>query len=153
MALRRYEPSGGYTEDRKTHGQAHRSADAHVCSGSPNVGVRAAVHSWASALLGLRPVAGGICNPQYSGFGDAPMRVLVVGASGMLGSDLVAELRGRDHPVEAPSSKELDITDPESVAAIALSRGKYDWCINCAAYTAVDKAESEVRQATELNSL
>jgi len=69
----------------------------------------------------------------------------------MLGSDMVAELERRGHEVDAPSSKELDITDPESVAALALSRGKYDWCINCAAYTAVDKAETEVQQATELN--
>lgn len=71
----------------------------------------------------------------------------------MLGSDLVAELVTRGHEVHSPSSVELDITDPLSVAAIAMTPGAYDWCINCAAYTAVDKAETEVQQATELNML
>jgi len=81
------------------------------------------------------------------------MKILVTGGSGMLGSDLVAELERRGHLVAAPTSKELDITDPELVAAVAMSRGAHDWCINCAAYTAVDKAETEVQQATELNAI
>jgi dTDP-4-dehydrorhamnose reductase len=82
------------------------------------------------------------------------VRILVVGGSGMLGSDLVPELRGRGHDVLAPSSSGLDITDPASVAQIpAHSFGRLDWVVNVAAYTAVDKAESEVRAATELNAL
>ncbi len=79
------------------------------------------------------------------------MNVLVIGGSGMLGSDLVSHLTERGHNVSAPSSRELDITNPESVAVVALDPGKYDWCVNCAAYTAVDKAESDVQAATELN--
>lgn len=82
------------------------------------------------------------------------MRILVVGGTGMLGSDLVPELRSRDHEVIAPSSNEFDITDPESIARLPFGEfGQVDWCINCAAYTAVDKAETEVREATELNTL
>lgn len=80
------------------------------------------------------------------------MKVLVIGGSGMLGSDLISELTRRGHDVESPSSKECDITDPEAIATIALTRGDFDWCVNCSAYTAVDKAESEVREATELNA-
>ena len=81
------------------------------------------------------------------------MKFLVIGGSGMLGTDLVAELTKRGHSVESPSSKDLNITDPCSVAQIAVEPGKYDWAINCAAYTAVDKAETEVQAATELNAL
>lgn len=81
------------------------------------------------------------------------MNVLVLGASGMLGSDLCAELRSRGHVVASPTSEEFDLTSPEAVAYLAITRGAYDWCVNCAAYTAVDKAESEVRAATELNSM
>ena len=81
------------------------------------------------------------------------MKVLVLGSSGMLGSDVVAELSQRGHDVRHPSSRELDITDPMSVASIAMSPGTFDWCINCAAYTAVDKAESDIQAATELNML
>jgi len=80
------------------------------------------------------------------------MKVLVVGGSGMLGQDLVAELQRREHSVLAPSSKDLDIADPASVAAVSAYEG-VKWCVNCAAYTAVDKAEEEVQQATELNAL
>ncbi|HVT11017.1 MAG TPA: dTDP-4-dehydrorhamnose reductase [Fimbriimonadaceae bacterium] len=80
------------------------------------------------------------------------MKFLVVGADGMLGTDLVAELRSRGHAVTTPSLAELDIADPESVVRIG-ELGEFDWVINCAAYTAVDKAETEVREATEVNHL
>lgn len=81
------------------------------------------------------------------------MKVLVLGAFGMLGSDLTKELAARGHLPTSKSSAEFDITDPEASAALAFERGTYDWCVNCAAYTAVDKAESELRQATEVNAL
>lgn len=80
------------------------------------------------------------------------MRVLVVGASGMLGHDVVGELRTRGHEVDAPSSTELDLTDVESVARLP-ERGPYRWVLNCAAYTAVDRAESEPDAAANLNAL
>ncbi len=80
------------------------------------------------------------------------MKILVIGGSGMLGSDLCEDLRARGHEVQAPSSTDFDITDPDTSARLALSRGSYDWCLNCAAYTAVDKAETEIRTATELNA-
>lgn len=82
------------------------------------------------------------------------MRVLVLGGAGMLGTDVVAELTSRGHEVTAPSLEELDITDPTSVARMASGEfGECDWLINCAAYTAVDKAEEEVREATEINTI
>ncbi|HJP81968.1 MAG TPA: dTDP-4-dehydrorhamnose reductase [Fimbriimonadaceae bacterium] len=80
------------------------------------------------------------------------MRVLVIGGSGMLGRDLLDELRAAGHEVVSPSSHELDITDPESVAQIS-SMDRFDWCINCAAYTAVDQAESDEAAAYALNAL
>ena len=80
------------------------------------------------------------------------MRILVIGGSGMLGTDLQHEARRRGHDVDAPSSAELDITDPTSVGALAARFGAYDWCLNCAAYTAVDKAETDIRLATEINT-
>ncbi|MFI5386776.1 MAG: dTDP-4-dehydrorhamnose reductase [Fimbriimonadales bacterium] len=83
------------------------------------------------------------------------MRFLVLGSSGMLGSDLVAELQRRGHEITAPGLPEdLDITDPAAMAKLASGEvGQFDWVINCAAYTAVDKAEEEVREATEINTL
>lgn len=80
------------------------------------------------------------------------MKTLLIGGSGMLGSDLRSELQARGHEVFAPNSRELDLTDPESVASIAL-RTELDWCLNCAAFTGVDLAESEEQAATELNAI
>ncbi len=81
------------------------------------------------------------------------MKILVVGGIGMLGSDLVVELTNRGHEIFAPSLEELDITDPSSVAEVALDGRGIEWCVNCAAYTAVDKAETEREQAAEINTL
>lgn len=72
----------------------------------------------------------------------------------MLGHTLQQELKGRGHSIVAPSSSELDITDPESLSQIPSdSLGIFDWCLNCAAYTAVDKAESESDLAFKVNAL
>lgn len=80
------------------------------------------------------------------------MRVLVLGATGMLGSDLVSHLRQRKHQVTAFSSNDLDITNHRAVQECsALSKKRCDWVINCAAYTAVDKAESEPELSRDVN--
>lgn len=82
------------------------------------------------------------------------MRVLLLGAIGMLGTDMGAELKRRGHEYVAPSLEDLDLTDPGSVAKVAAGDfGQLDWCINCAAYTFVDKAESERQLAYEVNAL
>lgn len=81
------------------------------------------------------------------------MRLLVTGANGMLGRDLVAEIQERGHEAVPTDVQELSITDPMEVARIAGGEfGKLDWIVNCAAYTAVDKAESEPQLAHELNA-
>lgn len=72
----------------------------------------------------------------------------------MLGADVHSELLARGHEVVAPPRTELDITDPISVAEISAGKfGQFDWCINCSAYTAVDKAETEQQLAHEINAL
>jgi dTDP-4-dehydrorhamnose reductase len=82
------------------------------------------------------------------------MNVLVLGSRGMLGTDLFAELERRGHIVTGVDLPEFDITDPMACARLAGGElGQFDWVINCAAYTAVDKAETEVRLATEVNAL
>ncbi len=77
--------------------------------------------------------------------------VLVVGAAGMLGSALVPLLLKDGYEVVAPSISELDITDLQ--ATRVLVRGVAPSAIvNCAAYTAVDKAEDERTKAELINS-
>lgn len=80
------------------------------------------------------------------------MRVLVLGATGMLGSDVVKVLRARNHKVTAFDSKDLDITDERAVQeSPALSKKNHEWIINCSAYTGVDKAEEEPELARDVN--
>lgn len=69
----------------------------------------------------------------------------------MLGTDLRSEFARRGWEVVAPSSSEVDITDPVQVAGCAETGA--DWVVNTAAYTAVDKAESESDAALLLNGM
>jgi len=80
------------------------------------------------------------------------MKVLITGAKGMLGQDMVAEFQRRDYEVHAADHKILDITDIQAVRA-AITALKPDIVVNCAAYTDVDKAESEPEIAMRVNGL
>ena len=73
-------------------------------------------------------------------------RYLVTGAAGMLGTDIVAALAGRD--VTALARTDLDITD---AAAVAHAVEGFDVVINTAAYTRVDDAETDEAAALALN--
>lgn len=64
---------------------------------------------------------------------------LVVGANGQLGNELKLILGGNAEYVDR---ERLDITDAAAVKAFVKPE-KYAAVINCAAYTAVDKAESD----------
>jgi dTDP-4-dehydrorhamnose reductase len=77
-------------------------------------------------------------------------RWLVVGAAGMLGTDLVAVLRGRGHEVEGVDLPAVDILDPASCAAAVAG---FDVVVNCAAYTAVDAAETDEARAFAVNAV
>ncbi|MEV6172379.1 dTDP-4-dehydrorhamnose reductase [Streptomyces sp. NPDC051954] len=78
------------------------------------------------------------------------MKWLVTGAGGMLGRDLVEELRGRGEPVIPLDRAALDITVPDAVSA-AFAEHRPDVVVNCAAYTAVDDAETDEERALRIN--
>ncbi len=82
------------------------------------------------------------------------LRILVTGAKGMLGTDVCSELRNRGHDTIELVKDEMDITRPEHVEKIRIQDfGRMDWVVNCAAYTAVDKAETEFAAANRLNGV
>ncbi len=79
------------------------------------------------------------------------MRWIVVGARGMLGQDVVALLRGRASDTVLPVDRdEVDIVDLSSVSQVIRDA---DVVVNCAAYTAVDAAESDEGRAFAVNAV
>ncbi|MEU4659857.1 dTDP-4-dehydrorhamnose reductase [Streptomyces sp. NPDC023723] len=78
------------------------------------------------------------------------MRWLVTGAGGMLGRDAVAELTRRGAEVTALDRAALDITEPAALED-AFTVHRPDLVVNCAAYTAVDDAETDEARALEIN--
>jgi dTDP-4-dehydrorhamnose reductase len=78
------------------------------------------------------------------------MRVLVTGATGQLGAEVASGFGRSGHEVIAPARQELDFSYPGQLAESARAL-QADWVINCAAYTQVDKAESDARQACIVN--
>jgi dTDP-4-dehydrorhamnose reductase len=79
------------------------------------------------------------------------VRVLITGAGGMLGQSVVAALRGAGHEAVALDREALDVTDREAVRRVIESE-RPDAVVQCAAYTAVDAAESEYEQALLVNA-
>ncbi len=80
--------------------------------------------------------------------------ILITGANGQLGQSF--RLLAFDYPEHSflfASSADLDISDPIAVEKYFAEHKNITWCINCAAYTAVDKAESDVDRAYAVNVL
>jgi dTDP-4-dehydrorhamnose reductase len=77
------------------------------------------------------------------------VKVVVTGKGGQLASEFEA-LKGFDSNWTFLSEKDLDITNKSSVLSYFKSNN-FDLVINCAAYTAVDKAEDEVELAFKVN--
>jgi len=82
-----------------------------------------------------------------------PKRVLVTGKNGQLGQSL--QKLTFQYPqlfFKFVGREELDLSNAESIEAY-FANNQYDGIINCAAYTAVDKAESEPELANEINHI
>lgn len=79
-----------------------------------------------------------------------PMRVLIPGANGQVGRELVA--RAAQHDIEAMglTRADLDLNDAKAVRAVVQAH-QPDAVVNAAAYTAVDRAESEPDLAFAVN--
>ncbi|HEY3548202.1 MAG TPA: dTDP-4-dehydrorhamnose reductase [Propionicimonas sp.] len=77
------------------------------------------------------------------------MRWLVVGSKGMLGTDLVDLLTTRGHEVTGVDRGEIDITVPDGLDDLVTAA---DVLVNCAAWTAVDAAETEEPAAFAVNA-
>ncbi|KXX72537.1 dTDP-4-dehydrorhamnose reductase [Flammeovirga sp. SJP92] len=81
------------------------------------------------------------------------MNILVTGKNGQLGSEINAlSTQYSDFNFHFTDIEELDITDKNAIDNF-FSLNKIDLIINCAAYTAVDKAEDDIIAANKVNNL
>lgn len=80
------------------------------------------------------------------------MKVLVTGANGQLGYDVVGELKKRNIDCYGATRKDFDLTDEKATKSFILDY-RPDAIIHCAAYTAVDKAEDERDLCYAVNTL
>lgn len=78
------------------------------------------------------------------------MRILLIGATGQLGSDLIAN--NLSHHIIAPRRTELDLTCSEAIAA-AVRDSHADWVINTAAFHNVPLCEEQPEQAFRVNCI
>ncbi len=78
------------------------------------------------------------------------MRWLVTGSAGMLGTDLVEALRRRGYDVAGATRASADLGDPQGVRELVEG---FDVVVNCAAWTAVDDAETQEAEALQVNGV
>lgn len=79
------------------------------------------------------------------------MNILVTGANGQLGNCIRNAAKGNTDNYIFTDIAELDITNPEAVAKM-VKENNVEIIVNCAAYTNVDKAESDAQSAERLNA-
>ena len=82
--------------------------------------------------------------------GQRPLRILVTGAGGQLGTDLM--LAGTRHEMVAATHEQLDVGHRDQVLAAVTSVAP-DLIIHGAAWTAVDACESDPERAFQVNAL
>ena len=79
------------------------------------------------------------------------MKILITGADGQLGRELINQGQLKGFSVQAPSEDDMDITDLEKIDR-CMDFHQPEVVINAAAYTQVDKAESEAALAFAVNT-
>jgi dTDP-4-dehydrorhamnose reductase len=79
------------------------------------------------------------------------LRILQFGTTGQVGIELLRQAAGQDIAITGLSRSDCDLVDPEAAAA-AVARHRPDLVVIAAAYTAVDKAESEPELAEVVNA-
>ena len=79
------------------------------------------------------------------------MKILITGAGGQLGRELINQGQLKGFSVQAPSEDDMDITDLEKIDR-CMAFHQPEVVINAAAYTQVDKAESEAALAFAVNT-
>jgi len=75
---------------------------------------------------------------------------LITGSNGQLGQEIKKLSAGLEHKFYFTDVEELDVTSAGQIKSY-MGQNRIDFIVNCAAYTAVDKAESDVQKAELIN--
>lgn len=78
------------------------------------------------------------------------MKILVIGANGQLGLTFTKLLQNSQYQVDFAHKSMLNLAYEDHINSFLIDK-KYDYMINCAAYTAVDNAEDEEDLANQIN--
>ena len=78
--------------------------------------------------------------------------ILLTGGTGQVGQAVLRHAEKRGLNIVAPNRAQLDLTNAQSIAEIVAS-GSWSAVINCAAYTAVDRAETDAELAEQVNAV
>jgi dTDP-4-dehydrorhamnose reductase len=79
-------------------------------------------------------------------------RILLLGGSGILGSEVLVQLQQENIDYVAPRSSDLDVREIDNLESY-ISDFKPNWIINCSAWTNVDGAEDSFEAALKLNAV
>lgn len=82
---------------------------------------------------------------------NAPLRVLQFGVTGQVGLELIAAAAKSGIEIRALSSSEIDFTRPLDIAKAIRDADPFDVVVNAVAYTAAEKAETDVVRANLVN--
>ena len=90
-------------------------------------------------------------NDRFRRESGCPVKILVLGRDGQLARSLVEAAVAAGIQLQSVGRPEIDLTDVNTVSAL-VARVRPDLVVNAAAYTAVDKAESESALAYAVNA-
>jgi dTDP-4-dehydrorhamnose reductase len=90
------------------------------------------------------------CCSMANVYPSPPMKLLITGSQGMLGTDVCTVARRRGHEIVGFPHSRLDITDAGAVQD-AVRAARPDVVVNCAAWTDVDGAETSPEEALVVN--
>ena len=80
------------------------------------------------------------------------MKILITGASGQIGKHLIGQLKKSEHTIVALDQQQLNIIDSD-ITFNVIQNHLPDLVINLAAYTAVDLAEENIKDAFSVNHI
>ena len=78
--------------------------------------------------------------------------ILLTGGTGQVGQAVLRQAARRGLEIFAPARTQMDLTNAQSITDMVASR-PWSAVINCAAYTAVDRAETDAEMADQVNAV